>query len=61
MYFMHVGAPAHFSLVARDFFTAAYRDHWKDRVGPQAWLARSPDLNLMDYGIMGISEVIRVR
>lgn len=53
MWFMHDGAPPHFSLVARHFLTATYGDRWIGRGGPHAWPARSPDLNPLDFFVWG--------
>lgn len=53
MWFMHDGAPAHFSIVARHFLTTTYGDRWIGRGGPHLWPARSPDLNPMDYFLWG--------
>lgn len=53
MWFMHDGAPAHFSLVAREFLTLTYGDRWIGRGGPHLWPARSPDLNPLDYFLWG--------
>lgn len=53
MWFMHDGAPAHFSRVARESLNATYHDRWIGRGGPHAWPARSPDLNPIDYFLWG--------
>jgi len=53
MWFMHDGAPAHFSVLARQFLTATYGDRWIGRGGPHVWPARSPDLNPLDYFLWG--------
>ena len=54
MWFMHYGAPAHFSLVAREFLNATYyEDRWIGRDGPHLWPARSPDLNPLDFFLWG--------
>ena len=53
MWFMHDGAPAHFSVVARQFLTATYGDRWIGRSGPHLCPARSPDLNPLDYFLWG--------
>lgn len=49
MYFMHDGAPPHFSLLARQCLDASYPRRWIGRRGPQHWPARSPDLNALDF------------
>ena len=51
---MHDGAPAHFSLVAREFLNATYEDRWIGRGGPHLWPARSPDLNPLDFFLWAI-------
>lgn len=53
MWYMHDGAPAHFSQVARDFLTQAYGNRWIGRGGPHLWPARSPDLNPLDFFLWG--------
>jgi hypothetical protein len=53
MWFLHDGAPAHFSLEARDQLDAAYPLRWIGRGGPVAWPPRSPDLNPLDYFLWG--------
>ncbi|EFN79901.1 hypothetical protein EAI_14953, partial [Harpegnathos saltator] len=44
MCFMHDGAPAHFSRIAREYLNNNYINRWIGRGGPIAWPARSPDL-----------------
>jgi hypothetical protein len=53
LYFMHDGAPAHFSVCAHRNLNAHYRGHWTGRGGPIAWPPRSPDLNLLDFFLWG--------
>lgn len=53
MWFMHDGAPAHFSMLAREFLTVTYGDRWIGRGGPHLWPARSPDLNPLDFFLWG--------
>lgn len=53
MWFMHDGAPPHFSIVAREFLDATYGGHWIGRAGPQSWPPRSPDLNPLDFFLWG--------
>lgn len=53
IWFMHDGAPAHFSLIAREFLNEAYPGRWIGRAGPIAWPARSPDLNPLDFFVWG--------
>lgn len=51
--FMHDGAPAHFSRVARRHLNRVFRGRWIGRSGPISWPPRSPDLNPMDYFVWG--------
>lgn len=44
MWFQHDGAPAHFSVVLREYTNTNYGDRWIGRGGPVVWPARSPDL-----------------
>lgn len=55
MWFMHDGAPAHFSHLARDWLSQPfnYGNRWIGRGGPIAWPPRSPDLNPLDYFVWG--------
>ncbi|KAJ4431746.1 hypothetical protein ANN_20350 [Periplaneta americana] len=53
MWFMHDGAPAHFSRLVRDTLTGVYHDRWIGRGGPVQWPARSPDLNPLDFYLWG--------
>lgn len=53
MWFMHDGAPAHFSLITRQFLDGKYPNRWIGRAGPQLWPPRSPDLNPLDYFLWG--------
>lgn len=53
MWFMHDGAPPHFSIVARQFLDATYGENWIGRAGPQSWPPRSPDLNPLDFFLWG--------
>lgn len=60
MWFMHDGAPAHFSMIARNWLNQAnhYRNRWIGRGGPITWPARSPDLNPLDYYLWGHSSAL---
>lgn len=60
MWLMHDGAPAHFSLIARNWLNQAnhYRDRWIGRGGPINWPARSPDLNPCDFYLWGHSSAL---
>ena len=53
MWFMHDGAPAHFSQTVRTILNNEYRNRWIGRGGPVPWPPRSPDLNPLDYYIWG--------
>lgn len=53
MYFMHDGAPAHFSILARNWLDANYPGRWIGRNGPINWPPRSPDLNALDFFLWG--------
>lgn len=53
MWFMHDGAPAHFSLMARQHLDEAFENRWIGRGGTQFWPARSPDLNPLDFATWG--------
>lgn len=53
LWFMHDGAPAHFSALAREYLNQNYNNRWIGRGGPQAWPPRSPDLNSLDYFLWG--------
>jgi hypothetical protein len=52
-WFMHDGAPAHFSLAARNFLDLTYPQQWIGRGSTHNWPARSPDLNLVDFFLWG--------
>jgi hypothetical protein len=45
MWYMHDGAPAHFSRAVRDVLSNKCHDRWIGRGGPPAWPSLSPDLN----------------
>lgn len=53
LWFMHDGAPAHFSIRARTHLDEVYANQWIGRGGPVNWPARSPDLNPLDFCIWG--------
>jgi hypothetical protein len=44
MWFMHDGAPPHFSRIARQYLNDHFPGKWIGRNGPVAWPPRSPDL-----------------
>jgi hypothetical protein len=49
MWYMHDGAPAHFSRAVRDVLNNTYHDRWIGIGGPTAGPPRSPDLNPLDF------------
>jgi hypothetical protein len=51
--FIHDGAPAHFSLVARRYLNRKLPGRWIGRGGSIAWPPRSPDLNPLDFYLRG--------
>lgn len=53
MWYMHDGAPAHFSVMVRDYLDVVYPNRWIGRGGAQDWPARSPDLNCLDFFFWG--------
>ncbi|GBL93627.1 hypothetical protein AVEN_25625-1 [Araneus ventricosus] len=53
MWFMHDGAPAHFSIVVRNHLDATYPGRWIGRGGPVAWPPLSPELNPLDFFFWG--------
>lgn len=53
LWFMHDGAPAHFSINVRNHLDTVYPNRWIGRGGTEHWPARSPDLNPLDFCIWG--------
>lgn len=53
MWFMHDGAPPHFSITARQFLNEQFPARWIGRGGPTPWPARSPDANPLDFFLWG--------
>jgi hypothetical protein len=53
LHFMHDGAPAYFSLVARRYLNQKFPGQWIGRGGPTAWPPCSPELNLLDFYFWG--------
>ena len=51
--FQQDGAPAHFSLRAREWLHRHLPGRWIDRRGPLEWAARSPDLTPLDFYLWG--------
>jgi hypothetical protein len=59
IWYMHVGAPAHFSRALRDVLSNTYHDQWTVRGGPTAWPPHStPNLNPLDFYLW---EYLRTR
>lgn len=52
LWFMHYGAPAHFSIDVRNHLDAVYANRWIGRGGTEHWHTRSPDLNPLDFCIL---------
>lgn len=57
IWFMHDGAPPHFSRAVRDFLNATY-PRWIGRGGPRTWPPRSPDLNPLDFFVWGYMKTL---
>lgn len=53
MWFMHDGAPAHYSLNVRHTLNLQYPGRWLGRGGPVNYPPRSPDLTCMDFYLWG--------
>lgn len=53
LWFMHDGAPAHFSRNVRDYLNLTFQGNWIGRGGPIPWPPRSPDLNPCDFYLWG--------
>lgn len=51
--FQQDGAPAHYSLIVRQFLDEAFPQRWLGRCGPYVWPARSPDLTPLDFFVWG--------
>ena len=49
MWYQHDGAPAHFSIAARQVLNDKYPNRWIGRGGPVPWPPRSPDLTPLDF------------
>jgi hypothetical protein len=58
MWYMHDGAPAHFSRAVRDLLSNTYHDRWTGKGGPTAWLPRPPELNPLDSYLWGHIEAL---
>lgn len=53
MYFMHDGAPPHFSVAVRNHLNNVFPNRWIGRGGYIAWPPRSPDLTPLDFYLWG--------
>jgi len=53
MWFMHDGAPPHFSRTAHQYLNDHFPGKWIGRNRPVAWPPHSPDLNPIDFHIWG--------
>jgi len=53
VWFQQDGAPAHFSLEARNILNNVFTDRWIGRRGTIEWPPRSPDLNPLDFFYWG--------
>ena len=49
MWFMHDGAPEHFSITVRQYLDRVYNNRWIGRAGTQPWPPKSLDLNPLNY------------
>lgn len=53
MWFMHDGAPPHFSVAVRNYLNEWLPDRWFGRGSEFPWPPRSPDLNPLDFFFWG--------
>lgn len=53
LWLMHNGAPAHRSILVRDYLNQPFPGRWIGHGGPFLWQPRSPDLNLEDFFLWG--------
>lgn len=58
MYFMHDGAPAHFSRIAREYLNERFPERWIGRGGPVPWAPRSPECNPLDFFLWGYLKTL---
>lgn len=49
IYYQQDGAPAHNSVIVRDYLDNNFPNHWIGTRGPVFWPARSPDLSILDF------------
>jgi hypothetical protein len=58
VWFMHDGAPPHFSNNVKDYLNNTYGRKWIGRNGPVKWPPRSPDLTPADFFLWGWMKAI---
>lgn len=58
MWFLHDGAPPHFSRPVRAYLDAVFPNHWIGRGSVFAWPPRSPDFNPLDFCIWSLLKDI---
>ncbi|EZA48430.1 hypothetical protein X777_13772 [Ooceraea biroi] len=56
MWYQHGGCPAHNARVARTVLHEMFPEHWIGRGEHISWLARSPDLNPLDFFVGNVKE-----
>lgn len=61
-WFLHDGAPVHYTGPITNFLDETYGQQWIGRGAPIPWPARSPDLTKMDFSIWGFvkEQVYRI-
>lgn len=58
MWFLHDGAPAHFSHLVREHLNNIFENKVIGRGGPVPWPPRSPDLTPMDFYLWGLMKAM---
>ncbi|KZC12728.1 hypothetical protein WN55_05355 [Dufourea novaeangliae] len=58
MWFMHDGAPPHYTIAVREHLNEYFGDRWIGRGGPVPWPARSPDLNPLHFFFWGHLKIL---
>lgn len=58
MWFMHDGAPPHFTRPVCQHLNDVFQNRWIGRGGPVQWPPRSPDLNPLDFYLWGCMKSI---
>jgi hypothetical protein len=53
MWFMHDGAPPHFTITVREHLHNTYPEQWIGHGGTITWPMRSPNLNLLYFFLWG--------